>query len=104
MLPPIQNQELVQRSGTMSELRSAEQGKIFSDIAKSVHDVHKLERLKETTVQQNDDSQALDPDGGSGKREGEQQEKNEQKESEAHSTVPAHPLHLDGGDIVDVTA
>ncbi|GBU24015.1 hypothetical protein R83H12_00635 [Fibrobacteria bacterium R8-3-H12] len=103
MLPPIQNQDLVQRSDALSELRSHEQGKAFGDIAKSATEMHRLEELKNNTVQKDDGSEALDPDGGGNKQE--QQKKKQQKEPQPETNTPAgHPLRLDGGDVIDLMA
>jgi hypothetical protein len=103
MLPPIQNQELVQRSDTLSELRSHEQGKAFGNIIKSTTEMQRLEELKNNTVQKDDGSEALNPDGSGGKQE--QQKKKQQGESEPETNTPAgHPLKLDGGDVIDLMA
>jgi len=103
MLPPIQNQDLVQRSEVLSELRSHEQGKAFGDIIKSNTEMQRLEELKNNTVQKDDGSEAVNPDGGGNKRE--QQKKKQQKESQPETNTPAgHPLKLDGGDVIDLMA
>jgi hypothetical protein len=103
MLPPIQNQEMVQRSDTMSELRSHEQGKAFSDIAKSTAEMQRLEQLKDTTVQKDDDSEALNPDGGGNSEQEQRRKKKQQEETQPETNTPAgHPLKLDGGDILDL--
>jgi len=75
MLPPVQNQDLVQRSDTTSAMRSQEQGKIFGDIAKSAADMHRIEELKNNTVQKDDGSEALNPDGSGGGQEQQQRKK-----------------------------
>jgi hypothetical protein len=103
MLPPIQSQDLVQRSDTLSELRSHEQGKAFGDIIKSTTEMHRLEELKNNTVQKDDDSEGVNPDGGGSKQE--QQKKKQKEESQPETNTPAgHPLRLDGGDVIDLMA
>ncbi|MDR2584507.1 MAG: hypothetical protein LBC75_13595 [Fibromonadaceae bacterium] len=103
MLPPIQSQDLVQRSDTLSELRSHEQGKAFGDIVKSTNEMQRLEELKNNTVQKDDGSEALNPDGGGNQQE--QQKKKQQKEQQPETNTPAgHPLKLDGGDVIDLMA
>jgi len=103
MLPPIQNQELLQRSETLSEMRSHEQGKAFGDIIKSTNEMHRLEELKNNSVQKDDGSEALNPDGSGGKQE--QQKKKQQKEQQPETNTPSgHPLKLDGGDVIDLMA
>ena len=103
MLPPIQSQDLVQRSDTLSELRSHEQGKAFGDIIKSTNEMHRLEELKNNSVQKDDGSEALNPDGGGNKQE--QQKKKQQAEQQPETNTPAgHPLKLDGGDVIDLMA
>jgi len=103
MLPPIQNQDLVQRSDTLSELRSHEQGKAFGDIIKSTTEMHRLEELKNNSVQKDDGSEALNPDGGGNKQE--QQKKKQHEESQPETNTPAgHPLKLDGGNVIDLMA
>jgi len=104
MLPPIQNQDLVQRSETLSELRSHEQGKAFGDIIKSSTAMHRLEELKNNTVQKDDGSEALNPDGGGNQQE-EQKKRKQQEESQPETNTPSgHPLKLDGGDVIDLMA
>jgi len=103
MLPPIQSQDLVQRSDTLSELRSHEQGKAFGDIIKSTTEMHRLEELKNNTVQKDDGSEALNPDGSSGNKQ--EQQKKKQEEPQPETNTPAgHPLKLDGGDVIDLMA
>jgi len=103
MLPPIQNQDLVQRSDTLSELRSHEQGKAFGNIIKSTTEMQRLEELKNNTVQKDDGSEAVNPDGGGNKRE--QQKKKQKEESQPETNTPAgHPLKLDGGNVIDLMA
>ena len=103
MLPPIQNQELVQRSDTLSELRSHEQGKAFGDIIKSTTQMQRLEDLKNNTVQKDDGSEAVNPDGGGNKQD---QQKKKQKEESQTETKPTavRALKLDGGDVIDLMA
>jgi hypothetical protein len=103
MLPPVQNQELVQRSDMMSELRSHEQGKAFGNIIKSATEMQRLEELKNNTVQKDDGSEALNPDGSGNKQE--QQKKQQQEEPNREIKTPSgHPLKLDGGDVIDLMA
>jgi len=103
MLPPIQNQELVQRSDALSEMRSHEQGKAFGHIIKASSDMQRLEDLKNNSVQKDDDSEGVNPDGGGNKQD--QQRKKKQEESQPEPSSPAgHPLKLDGGDIIDMMA
>jgi len=104
MLPPIQNQELVQRSDAMSEMRSHEQGKAFGDIAKSVAQMHRLEELKNNSVQKDDEAEASNPDG-EGKGKEHEQKKKQGEETQPETNTPAgHPLKLEGGDIIDLMA
>jgi len=103
MLPPIQNQELVQRSDTLSELRSHEQGKAFGDIIKSSTEMHRLEELKNNTVQKDDGSEALNPDGGGNKQEQQRRKQKEESQTETKPTV-SRALKLDGGDVIDLMA
>jgi len=103
MLPPIQNQELVQRSDTLSEMRSHEQGKAFGDIAKSTAQMHRLEDLKNNSVQKDDDSEGINPDGG-GKQQEQQKKKNQEEAQQETNTHAGRPLKLYGGDIIDLTA
>jgi len=103
MLPPIQNQDLVQRSETLSELRSHEQGKAFGDIIKANTQMQRLEELKNNSVQKDDGSEALNPDGSSGNQQ-EQQKRKKQQEQPETNTPAGHPLKLDGGDVIDLMA
>jgi len=104
MLPPVQNQELVQRSDTMSEMRSHEQGKAFGDIAKSVAQMHRIEELKNNSVQKEDEAEASNPDG-EGKGKEHEQKKKQGEEAQPETNTPAgHPLKLEGGDIIDLMA
>jgi len=105
MLPPVQNQDLLQRSDTMSTMRSMEQGKAFGDIAKSALEMQRLEDLKNNSVQKDDETDALNPDGGGGEQEQEQQKKKREEETQPETNTPAgHPLKLEGGDIIDLMA
>jgi hypothetical protein len=104
MLPPVQNQELLQRSDAMSGMRSLEQGKAFGDLAKAGAEMHRLEDLKNNSVQKDDETDALNPDGGSREHE-QQQNKKKQEEAQPETNTPAgHPIKLDGGDILDIMA
>jgi len=106
MLPPVQNQDLVQRSDTMSTMRSQEQGKVFGDIAKSMAEMQRIEDLKNNSVQKDDGAESLNPDGSGNERE-QQQKKKKQGEEEAQpetNTPAGHPLKLDGGDVIDLMA
>ncbi|MDR2580095.1 MAG: hypothetical protein LBC85_03770 [Fibromonadaceae bacterium] len=104
MLPPVQNQELVQRSHEMSNLRSHEQGKLFGDLARSMAEMQRLEELKNSTVQKNEETEATNPDGSGNKQE-QQQKKNEQEEAQPETNTPAgRPLKLEGGDVLDIMA
>jgi hypothetical protein len=103
MLPPVQNQELVQRSDMLSELRSHEQGKAFGSMIKSTTEMQRREELKNNSVQKDDGSDALNPDGDSSKQD--QQKKKQQEEAQPETNTPAgHPLKLDGGDVIDLMA
>jgi len=104
MLPPVQNQDLVQRSDTMSELRSHEQGKAFGDIAKSVAEMHRLEELKNNSVQKDDEAEASNPDGGGKGKEHEHKKKHGEETQPETNTPAGHPLKLEGGDIIDLMA
>jgi len=104
MLPSVQNQDLVQRSDTMSTMRSYEQGKVFGDIAKSFAEMQRLDEQKNSTVQQDEESEALNPDGGGGNAN-EQQKKKQEEETQPETNTPAgHPLKLEGGDVIDLMA
>jgi hypothetical protein len=104
MLPPVQNQELVQRSDSMSELRSHEQGKAFGDIAKSAAEMHRMEELKNNSVQKDDETEASNPDGEGKGREHERKKKQEEEAQPETNTPAGHPLRLEGGDIIDLMA
>jgi len=107
MLPPLQNQDLVNRSDTMSQMRSMEQGKVFGDIAKTMAEMQRLEELKNNSVQKNDETDALNPDGGNEKDKEQQQGKKKQGEEETQpetNTPAGHPIKLDGGDMIDLMA
>jgi len=105
MLQPIQNQDLVQRSGSMSEMRSQEQGKLFGDIAKSAAEMQRKEELKNSTVQQDEGAEASNPDGGGNHNEQQQRKKKDGEETQPETNTPAgHPLKLDGGDVLDLLA
>ncbi|MCL2101475.1 MAG: hypothetical protein FWH22_07160 [Fibromonadales bacterium] len=104
MLPPIQNQDVLQRSETMSGLRSQEQGKAFGDIAKALAEMQRIEDLKNNSVQKNEETEAVNPDGG-GNQQQQQQGKKEQEEEKPETNTPAgHPLKLEGGDVIDLMA
>jgi len=104
MLPPVQNQDLLQRSDTVSAMRSQEQGKAFGDVAKSVAEMQRIEDLKNNSVQKDEETDALDPDGGGGEKE-QQQNKKKQEEAQPETNTPAgHPLKLEGGDVIDLMA
>ena len=104
MLPPVQNQDLLQRSDTMSAMRSQEQGKAFGDIAKSAAEMQRVEDLKNNSVQKEDETDALNPDGGGGEKE-QQQNKKKEEETQPETNTPAgHPLKLEGGDVIDLMA
>jgi len=105
MLPPVQNQDLLQRSDTMSAMRSQEQGKAFGDIAKSAAEMQRVEDLKNNSVQKDDETDALNPDGGGSEKEEQQQNKKKQEEAQPETNTPAgHPLRLEGGDVIDLMA
>ncbi|MCL2207395.1 MAG: hypothetical protein FWB90_04775 [Fibromonadales bacterium] len=107
MLPPVQNQDMVNRSDAMSQMRSFEQGKAFGDIAKAMAEMQRLEELKNNSVQKNDETDALNPDGGSEKDKDQQQGKKKQGEEDAQpetNTPAGHPIKLDGGDVLDLMA
>ncbi|MCL2282592.1 MAG: hypothetical protein FWC26_04675 [Fibromonadales bacterium] len=106
MLPPVQNQDLLQRSDTMSTMRSMEQGKAFGDIAKTMAEMQRLEDLKNSSVQKDEETDALNPDGGGSEKEKEQQGKKKQdEEAPPETNTPAgHPLRLEGGDVIDLMA
>ncbi len=106
MLPPVQNQDLLQRSDTVSAMRSHEQGKAFGDIAKSMAEMQRMEDLKNNSVQKDEETDALNPDGGGSEKEQEQQQKKkDQEEAQPETNTPAgHPLKLEGGDVIDLMA
>ena len=104
MLPPVQNQDLVQRSDTMSTMRSQEQGKVFGDMAKSFAEMQRMEELKNNSVQEDEESEALNQDGGGNSKEQQQKKKNEEEIQPETNTPAGHPLKLEGGDIVDLMA
>jgi hypothetical protein len=105
MLPPLQNQDLLQRSDTMSEMRSAEQGKAFGNIIKSTAEMQRLEELKNNSVQKDDESEAVNPDGKGGGQEGQNKKKQQEEEAKPETNTPAgHPIKLEGGDILDIMA
>ncbi len=105
MLPPVQNQDLLQRSDTISTMRSLEQGKAFGDIAKSAVEMQRLEELKNNSVQKDEETDALNPDGGGSEQEREQRKKKQEEEAQPENNTPAgHPLKLEGGDIIDLMA
>jgi hypothetical protein len=82
-----------------------EQGKAFGDIAKSALEMQRLEDLKNNSVQKDDETDALNPDGGGGEQEQEQQKKKREEETQPETNTPAgHPLKLEGGDIIDLMA
>jgi hypothetical protein len=103
MLPPVQNQDMVQRSDTMSSLRSQEQGKFFGDLAKTMAEMRRMEDLKDNTVQKDEESDALNPDGSSNEQEQKKKKKQEEEQQEAN-TPAGHPLKLEGGDVIDLMA
>jgi hypothetical protein len=104
MLPPVQNQDLVQRSDTMSEMRSHEQGKAFGDIAKATAEMHRLEELKNNSVQKDDETDGLNPDG-EGKGQEHKHKKKQGEETQPETNTPAGcPLKLEGGDVIDLMA
>jgi hypothetical protein len=104
MLPPVQNQDLLQRSDTMSAMRSQEQGKAFGDIAKSAAEMQRVEDLKNNSVQKEDETDALNPDGGGSEKEQQQNKKKEEETQPETNTAAGHPLKLEGGDLIDLMA
>ncbi|MDR0517080.1 MAG: hypothetical protein LBH25_08560 [Fibromonadaceae bacterium] len=102
----MQNQDLVQRSDAMSGLRSSEQGKFFGDLAKSAAEMHRMEELKDNTVQKDDESEGLNPDGGnSGQEQKNKKRQHGEEEEQPKTNTPAgHPIKLDGGDVLDIMA
>lgn len=105
MLPPIQNQDVLQRSDTMSGLRSQEQGKAFGDIAKAMAEMQRIDELKNNTVQKDEEAEAANPDGGGNNKQEQEQKKKEEEDAQPETNTPAgHPLKLDGGDIIDLMA
>jgi hypothetical protein len=85
-------------------MRSQEQGKFFGDIAKTMAEMRRLEELKENSVQKDEESDGLNPDGSGGGQE-QQHKKKEGEEEQPESNLPAgHPIKLDGGDILDIMA
>jgi hypothetical protein len=104
MLPPVQNQDVMQRSGTMSEMRSAEQGKAFTDMAKSMAEMQRLEELKNNTTQKGEESEGVNPDGKGSQEQQGKKKQNEEEEKPETSTPAGHPLKLEGGDIIDLMA
>lgn len=91
MLTPIQNQDLMQRSDKVSEMRSGEQGKAFGDVAKAAAEMQRLEDLKNSTVQQDEETEALNPDGSGNKKEQEQKKNKKKKRSPKPIRQPAIP-------------
>jgi hypothetical protein len=84
-------------------MRSIEQGKFFGDIARTTDEMRRLEELKENSVQKEEESDGLNPDGSGGGQE-HQRKKKEGEEQPETSTPAGHPLKLDGGDILDIMA
>jgi hypothetical protein len=85
-------------------MRSQEQGKFFGDIAKTMAEMRRMEELKENSVQKDEESDGLNPDGSGGGQE-QQQHKKKEGEEQPESNLPAgHPIKLDGGDILDIMA
>jgi hypothetical protein len=103
--PVVQNQDMVQRSGSMSEMRAQEQGKFFGDMAKASAEMQRLENLKESTVQTSEETEALNPDGSNSGRQNKQNKKKQEEETKPETNTPAGcPLKLEGGDVLDIMA
>jgi hypothetical protein len=106
MLSPVQNKDMLQRSDMLSSQRSLETAKVLGDMHRSAVEMRHWEKEFQRTVQEQDGSQSVDPDGGSGKREDQNSRKNrfEQEMSEEDEIEAAHPAYLEGGDVVDIVA
>lgn len=104
---PMQNQDMLQRSETVSEMRNLEQGKVMGDAAYAASHMRRKEALKHETVQRAE-SFALDPDAKNPSEEqGQNPERNseEKKESSEEQGSPTgHPRKLLGGDHLDILA
>jgi len=104
MLPPVQNQDTTQRSGALSEVRAAEQGRVFANIERSTMEMQRSEELKNTTVQKDDDSEGVNPDGSGGGQQQGKKKKGEEETQPETNTPAGHPLKLEGGDVIDLMA
>jgi hypothetical protein len=104
MLPPVQNQDVMQRGNAMSEMRSAEQGKVFTDMAKSMAEMQRLEDIKNNSAQKSEDSEAANPDGKGGQEYQGKKKQNEEEAKPETNTPAGHPLKLEGGDVIDLMA
>jgi hypothetical protein len=105
IISPVETQDLVNRSSSMSEMRSQEQGKFFGDMAKLNAEMHRLEVLKENTVQNSEESEALNPDGSNNSKRDQQNKKEQKEETQPETNTPAgRPLKLEGGDVIDLMA
>ena len=106
MITPVQTQDLVQRSGAVSEMRSHEQAKFLGDMAKAAAEMNRIDALKEQTVQKGEEPDPLNPDGSNkGKQDQQNKKKEEEEETQPETNTPAgKPLKLEGGDIIDLMA
>jgi len=106
MISPVNTQDMVNRSGSMSEMRSQEQGKFFGDMAKATAEMHRIDALKENTVQKGEESEAVNPDGSNNSKRDQQNKKEQQQEdAQPETNTPAgRPLKLEGGDVIDLMA
>jgi hypothetical protein len=107
MLSPVQNQDMLQRSDTLSTLRSLESAKVLGDMHRSAVEMRAWERQFGQTVQEQENSHSINPDGGSGKRQDQDENRHKQfaqEFSDEDDIESAHPAYLEGGDVIDIVA
>jgi hypothetical protein len=106
MLSPVQNQDMLQRSDVLSSMRTLETAKVLGDMHRSAQEMRRWERQMGQAVQEQEGSQGINPDAGSGRRE--DQRRHAQDDGEDESPEPAdehpHPLYMEGGDVLDIVA
>lgn len=100
---PMQNQDMLQRSEALSEMRNLEQNKTLGDLSHAAALMRQKEARKGASVQKAEES-GLDPDANQGRSQERQQNQLKPKVEGEEDTSHDHPHRLAGGEHLDILA
>jgi len=99
----MQNQDMLQRSEALSEMRNLEQNKTLGDLSHAAALMRQKEALKGASVQKAEES-GLDPDAHQARSQERRQKQPKPKGESEEEASHDHPHRLDGGEHLDILA